>query len=892
MPVDPICKMDVDEETAAGRSIYNGETYYFCAASCKQTFDADPEAALRSSGGTAEGSPPGEGAGSVLPETPAISSRTRSVDLPLSGMSCASCAATIEKGLAAVPGVVSATVNFATEKATVRFDPCRVTPGQLVAQVRKSGYDVKSEKAVLSIQGISCASCVEKIERALGRTPGVLSATVNFATEKATVVYAPGTVALNDLSRVVEATGYRVADFPKGADPVEAEESARAAAYRDLFFRFVGGAALLIPVFLLMHLDMMTGLPLERRSNFLIQLILTIPIQFWSGWPFYRGAWAALRRKSADMNSLIALGTSAAFGYSLAATFFPGLFAAGGLSPEVYYDSAGMIVVLILFGRVLEAKAKGRASQAVKALMGLKPKTARVRRNGTEADIPLEDVAVGDHIVVRPGERLPADGIVREGRSRVNESMITGEPAPVEKKPGDGVVGATINLSGSLIFEATKVGRDTVLAQIVRMVEEAQGSKPPIARLADVIAGIFVPIVIGISLATFAAWALFGPEPRLTFAFVNFVAVLIVACPCALGLATPISIMVGTGRGAELGILFRGGEALETAHRVNAVVLDKTGTLTEGRPAVTDVLSSSGMEPDELLSLAASAESRSEHPLGTAIVSGARARGLDVKDPDAFDAFEGQGIAATVGGRRVLVGKRQFLRSQGVDVAKDENKAEAIAKQGKSPVHVAVAGKLAGVIGVADPLKPEAQEVVRVLHAMGLEVWMLTGDHRETAEVVGRRVGVDHVFANVLPSGKAEKVKELQERGRRVAMVGDGINDAPALAQADVGIALGTGTDVAMESADITLVGGNLRGVVLAMALSRATLKNIKQNLGWAFGYNILLIPVAAGALYPLFGLLMKPVLAALAMSFSSVSVVLNALRLKRFDPPGISSSR
>ncbi|MGB6837697.1 MAG: copper-translocating P-type ATPase, partial [Dehalococcoidia bacterium] len=630
--------------------------------------------------------------------------------------------------------------------------------------------------------------------------------------------------------------------------------------------------------------------------------VLATPVQFWAGWQFYRGAWRVARHLTADMNTLIAVGTSAAYFYSIVATFAPGAIeSAAGVSADVYFDTSAAIIALILLGRWLEARAKGRTSAAIKRLMGLRARTARLLRDGREVDVPVEEVAPGDVVIVRPGEKLPVDGVVLEGRSALDESMLTGESMPVEKGPGDEVYGATINSVGSFRFRATRVGRDSVLSQIIRLVEEAQGSKAPIQRLADVIASYFVPVVIAIALGTFAVWWIFGPAPAITFAILNTVAVLIIACPCALGLATPTAIMVGTGKGAEHGVLIRGGESLETAHRIQAVVLDKTGTITEGRPSVTDVIPGNPLSEDELLRLAASAERGSEHPLGEAIVAAARARGLPLADAADFEAVPGHGVRTQVEGRTILLGNLKLMRDRGLPLNGLEGRAEALSQDGKTPMFVAVDGKVSGLIAVADTVKPGAREAMAALRAMGLEVAMLTGDNRRTAEAIARQVGVERVLAEVLPEDKVNQVRLLQREGKVVAMVGDGINDAPALAQADLGIAIGTGSDVAMEASDITLLRGDLRGVVTAIGLSRRTMRTIRQNLFWAFFYNAALIPVAAGVLYPLFsrtgvpgGLepffgefgFLNPILAAAAMAFSSVSVMANSLRLRGFRPP------
>ncbi|MGQ9601148.1 MAG: heavy metal translocating P-type ATPase [Candidatus Bipolaricaulia bacterium] len=737
----------------------------------------------------------------------------------------------------------------------------------------------------LRIAGMSCASCVKKVEEALRRVPGVIEASVNLATERATVEYLPGAVGLADLKRAVHDAGYEALEVLEGEDALEKEERARRQTYLSLRRKLIFGLALAVPIFILTYADPL-GLSklIPQRLNFLLQLLLATPVQFWAGWQFYRGAWAAAKHKTADMNTLIAVGTSAAYVYSVLTTFFSGLFAAEGLGAHVYFDTAAAIIVLILLGRLLEARARGRTSEAIKKLVGLQPKTARVIREGQEIEIPLKEVAVGDLVVVRPGEKVPVDGVVVEGYSAVDESMLTGESLPVEKQAGSEVIGGTLNRTGSFKFRATKVGKETALAQIIRLVEEAQGSKPPIARLADLIASYFVPAVIGIALITFGAWLLFGPEPRLTYALLNFIAVLIIACPCALGLATPTSIIVGTGKGAEQGILIRGGEALEMAHKLDTIVLDKTGTLTRGIPEVTDIIARDG-SGEELLALAASAERRSEHPLGEAIVRRARELELEPADPEEFEALPGRGVRARLAGRGVLLGTPRLMEDEGLDPGGLRQEAERFSSEGKTPIFLAVDGKAAGIIAVADTLKEGAREAVQALKELGLEVLMITGDNRRTAEAIARKAGIEKVLAEVLPQEKVSKIKELQAEGKHVAMVGDGINDAPALAQADIGIAIGTGTDVAIEAADITLIGGDLRGVVTAIALSRATIRNIRQNLFWAFFYNAVLIPVAAGILYPFFGLLLSPIFAAAAMGASSVTVVSNALRLRRFKP-------
>jgi P-type Cu+ transporter len=739
---------------------------------------------------------------------------------------------------------------------------------------------------------MTCASCVGRVERALEKVPGVLKSSVNLANEKATVGYLTGEVELRDLEKAVEGAGYGVV---RGEESFAVNSHERE--YKELKADFILAAAL-TALILVGSLPMMLGFePLIPMMWLAFVLFgLATPVQFWAGRRFYRGAWGALRHGQATMNTLVVMGTSAAYLYSAVATLAPELFTAD--RADVYFDTSALIITLILLGRLLETRAKGRTNEAIRKLAGLQAKTARVVREGEEElDVPLEDVLVGDLVVVRPGENVPVDGLVVSGGSAVDESMITGESIPVTKREGDEVIGATMNTSGSFRFTATKVGEDTALHQIMRMVEEAQGSKAPIQRLADRISAVFVPVVIGVAAATFVVWLMFGPEPALTFALLNTVAVLIIACPCAMGLATPTSIMVGTGKGAESGILIRGGEALEGAHKLDTVVLDKTGTLTRGTPELTDVVVLDGMHEEEFLRILASAERGSEHPLGESIVRAATHRGLPLAELEAFEAVSVGGIRARVDGRKVLVGSRRFLSDSGVSEDGLAPRGEEMAREGKTPICVAVDGEPAGLVAVADVVRDESREAIGRLHSLGLQVAMLTGDDRRTAEAIALELGVDRVVADVRPEDKAAEVKRLQSEGKIVGMVGDGINDAPALAQADVGVAIGTGTDVAMEAADLTLISGDVRGVARAIELSKATVKNIKQNLFWAFAYNVALIPLAAGVLYPLFsdgsvpwvlslvlgeyGFL-NPVLAALAMALSSVTVVSNAIRLRR----------
>ncbi|MHB8883189.1 MAG: heavy metal translocating P-type ATPase [Thermodesulfovibrionales bacterium] len=813
--------------------------------------------------------------------------RETKIELPVTGMTCAACAAHVENGLAGVAGVNAASVNFAAEKALVTYDGSTVSVNDLIAAIKDQGYGVAVSNIDLPIKGMSCAACVANVENTLKSLDGVLSASVNFATEKASLEYLPGQVGLRDFKKVIKEAGYEVVEAEKGEDIVQKEQQEREAAYRQLRTKVIIGALLAAPLMLLMqwhHLGLSHIIDLPMQVNHIIQLLLAFPVQFWIGRQFYSGAIAAARHRTTNMNTLIAVGTSAAFGYSIVATFFPEVFAVKGYSAEVYFDTSATIIVLILLGRLFEARAKGQTSEAIKKLIGLQPKTARVVKGTDETDVPIEDVEIGDIIVVRPGEKVPVDGVIKDGHSSVDESMVTGESIPVEKNPGDQVIGATINKTGSFRFEALRVGRETMLAHIIEMVQTAQGSKPPIARLADLIASYFVPAVMGTATLTFIVWYLFGPEPSFTYAILNFIAVLIIACPCSLGLATPTSIMVGTGKGAENGILIRSGGALETAHKVTTVVFDKTGTLTKGRPEVTDILARR-MTEEEIIFYAASAEKGSEHPLGEAIVKRAADRGIRLQHAERFDSIPGHGIRAVIKGRTVLLGNEKLMLDEKININEAKFDAARLSGQGRTPMFLAVDGTAAGIIAVADTLKENSAAVVASLHKLGIEVVMITGDNKRTGEAIAQQAAIDRVFAEVLPGQKAEQVKALQAEGRVVAMVGDGINDAPALAQADVGIAIGTGTDVAMEASDITLIGGDIRGVVSAIALSKATMRNIKQNLFWAFAYNVILIPVAAGVLFPSFGILLNPMLAAGAMGFSSVTVVTNALRLKRFKP-------
>jgi len=817
------------------------------------------------------------------------SKKADKASIHITGMTCTTCAATIKKGLSQTPGVEQVDVSFASEKASIEYDPTKVDLAKIKNTVSQLGYGVATKKSIFPVGGMTCASCVARVEEALSSVPGVISASVNLASEKATVEYLERT-GLADMRRAVKDAGYEL------GPEAQALEDVATAAQREI--RVIRNRFIIATILTASIMALGWGASFVGKSYLL--LALATPVQFWAGLRFYRGAWGALKHRTSDMNTLIAVGTSVAYFYSMIAVIFPGLFTAGVVEPHLYFHTSAAIITLILLGRFLEARARGQTSEAIKKIIGMQPKTALVIREGEQGEIPVEEVQVGDFILVRPGERVPVDGIVRQGYSSVDESMITGESIPVEKKVGDEVIGATINKTGSLEIETSKVGKDTTLAHIVRMVEEAQGSKAPIQRLADVIASYFVPAVIGIAIVTFVVWYFVGPAPALTFAFLNFVAVLVIACPCALGLATPTAIMVGTGKGAEHGILIRNGEALERAHQINTALLDKTGTLTSGEPVVTDIISAHSFSQEEVLQLAASAEHNSEHPLGEAVVKAALEKKLGLSPSSDFNAIPGQGVEALVEGKKLFLGNLRLMKERGLSLNGLEKKAAELLEGGKTVMFLGLDSQVAGIIALADTLKPGAREALQALHKMDIETAMLTGDNWRTAEAIAREAGIDRVLAEVLPEHKAREVKKLQEEGKVVAMVGDGINDAPALAQADVGIAIGTGTDVAMETGDITLISGDLMGVVTAISLSKRTMRTIKQNLFWAFAYNTALIPIAAGVLYLAFGNIgvpsglrfvlgeygfLNPILAAAAMAASSITVVSNSLRLRRFKP-------
>ena len=822
-----------------------------------------------------------------MPITSDARATAAAISLPIEGMTCASCVGRVEAALAKVPGVDSVSVNLATERADIRL-ASPVDRIALIQAVEKVGYDVPAGAVELAVEGMTCASCVGRVEKALKAVPGVTEATVNLATERATV---RGVAAVADLIAAIEKVGYEANPVDTGAqadeEAAEKKDAERAELKRDLTL----AAVLALPVFVLeMGSHMIPGMhewvasTIGIQQSWYLQFVLTLLVLAIPGWRFYEKGFPALFRLGPDMNSLVAVGTAAAFGYSMVATFAPSLLPAGTVN--VYYEAAAVIVALILLGRFLEARAKGRTSEAIKRLVGLQAKEAHVLRDGRIVDIPINDVAQGDIVEVRPGERVPVDGEVTEGRSFVDESMITGEPIPVEKAEGSTVVGGTVNQKGALTLRATAVGGQTMLAQIIRMVEQAQGSKLPIQAVVDKVTLWFVPAVMLAAVLTFLVWLVFGPSPALSFALVNAVAVLIIACPCAMGLATPTSIMVGTGRGAEMGVLFRKGEALQLLKDAKVVAVDKTGTLTEGRPVLTDLEIADGFDRNQVLAKVAAVESRSEHPIARAIVESAVEGGIALPTMTDFDSVTGMGVRATVDGARVEVGADRFMRELGLDVSGFARTAERLGNEGKSPLYAAIDGRLAAIIAVADPIKSSTPAAIAALHQLGLKVAMITGDNARTAQAIAKQLGIDEVVAEVLPEGKVEAVRRLKATHGQIAYVGDGINDAPALAEADVGLAIGTGTDVAVESADVVLMSGNLQGVPNAIALSKATIGNIRQNLFWAFGYNTALIPVAAGVLYPAYGVLLSPIFAAGAMALSSVFVLGNALRLRRFQPP------
>jgi len=869
---DPVCGMEIDPQSAFATREHMGQTFYFCSKNCVDQFDADPHSYVITSATTG-----------FNPEM----SLAR-IELPISGLPPKKPAPALEAALSALDGVSKATVNSMAGRLWVEYDPQRVNLTKMAGVVKSAGFRLEGAQTRIGIENLRCASCVTFIENELKATPGVLNASVNVATQEATVDYLPEKTTMANLNASIETWGYK-ARPATSEEPVDKQEEAHAREYRRLMNMFWFAAVVSLPVLLFaypQYVPVIRDLSMETiRWAWILSAVVTLPVLFYSGKDFFTGAWAAIKHRSANMNTLISVGTGAAWLYSTVAILFPAIFPEG--TSEPFYDVVAVVIALVVLGQALELRAKGQSSAAIKKLLGLQAKTARVIRDGKEMELPIEEVLVGDIIQVRPGEKVPVDGLIVEGSSAVDESMLTGESLPVSKKQGDEVIGATLNKTGAFKFRATKVGKDTALAQIVKMVQDAQNSKAPIARLADIISGYFVPVVMILAVWTFVIWFNFGPQPQLVYALVTSVTVLIIACPCALGLATPMSLMVGIGKGAENGILIRSGEALQTARAIQTVVLDKTGTITKGKPELTDIVMSdpSPVSSDELVRLAASVEKVSEHPLAQAIVEGAQARKLELAEVTDFEAIPGYGVSAKVEGRSLLIGNLKLMNRENIALETLEEQSKSLADDGKTPMYIAIDNKAAGIVAVADTIKEDSAEAIAVLQKMGVEVVMITGDNRRTAEAIARKVGIKRVLAEVLPEDKAHNVHLLQAEGKKVAMVGDGINDAPALVQADVGLAIGTGTDVAIEAADITLIKGSLKGVVTAIEVSRATMTNIYQNLVGAFFYNVLGVPVAMGLLFPFFGLLLSPLIAGGAMAFSSVTVVGNANRLRGFKP-------
>jgi Cu+-exporting ATPase len=813
--------------------------------------------------------------------------------LKIEGMTCAACAKAVERATKKLQGVTEANVNFATEKLSINFDETKLSIPDIQSAIEKAGYKaiVDSSTKILKIEGMTCAACAKAVERVTKKLDGVIESNVNYATEKLSISYDSSIVRVSDIKKAIEKAGYKALE--EETTTVDKDKERKEKEIKLLWKKFVVSAIFTVPLLIItmghmfgepfgFHLPDIID-PMKNPRNFgIIQLILVMPVMI-AGHKFFTVGFKSLLRRSPNMDTLIAIGTSAAFLYGIFAIvqIFGGNI---DYAYDLYFEAAGVIITLILLGKYLEAVTKGKTSEAIKKLMGLAPKTAIIIRDGKEVETPIEEVEVGDVIVVKPGEKMPVDGEVVEGTTSVDESMLTGESIPVEKNIGDKIIGASINKNGTIKYKATRVGKDTALAQIIKLVEDAQGSKAPIAKMADIISGYFVPVVISISIISALAWYFFGGETGI-FALTIFISVLVIACPCALGLATPTAIMVGTGKGAEYGVLIKSGVALETAHKIKTIVFDKTGTITEGKPKVTDVVVSNGVDQNKLLQIAASAEKGSEHPLGEAIVKDADEKGLKILKLDFFKAIPGHGIKVKIDGKVILLGNRKLMIESNISLKDLEETSDKLASEGKTPMYISIGDELAGIIAVADTVKENSKKAIEKLHSMGIEVAMITGDNKRTAEAIAKQVGIDRILAEVLPQDKANEVKKLQAEGKKVAMVGDGINDAPALAQADIGIAIGSGTDVAMESADIVLMRSDLMDVPTAIQLSKKTISNIKQNLFWAFGYNTLGIPVAMGILYIFGGPLLNPIIAAAAMSFSSVSVLLNALRLKRFKP-------
>ncbi len=926
--------MFVEGSERSINSDFEGNTFYFCSTSCKDIFVRSPEVFLSKPteeavestteaeevrfkenlsfevDGDTNADDTEDGAMDAsqtpkanLPEVNLLLKNKKSVfssdrgrktiHIAITGMTCASCASKIEHAFDSIDGVISASVNFAIEKIRIVYDSLDITLIDLLNIVRSTGYGVSTKKVTLPVVGMTSIDSTDLVTAAVDALDGMVGVYVTSSSSKAIIEYLPTALTLREIIRAIETSGFEVDELgDEEKSQYSGETPEKQSIDKNLKLRLGIGTLLTVPIFILMNatfLGLGNIITLTTKEIFIAQFVLATPVQFWCGFEFYRGAWKSLTRHGADMNTLIVVGTSAAYFFSVLVTFYPVFFEASVIELAVYFDTSAAIIVLILFGRFLEARARARTTDAIKKLISLRPDTACIFREGTETEVPLEDIVAGDILVVRPGERVPVDGVILSGASSVDESMVTGESMPVDKSAGGLVTAGTINKTGAFKFQALRVGKETVLSRIITMVEEAQGAKPPIAKTADLVASYFVPVVIAISMVTFFIWVLLGPEPSFTHAVLAFVTVLIIACPCALGLATPTSIMVGTGRGAELGVLIKGGDSLEIAHKVSIMVFDKTGTLTKGEPSVTDVIASeeTGHDADAVLRIAAGVETGSEHPIGKAIVAEAEKRNIKVEEIESFKADAGYGVSATIDEGEVVIGNESFMEEQDVLIPRSlEEKINQLAEAGKTPVLIALDSVILGAIAVADTLKENSREAIRAVQALGIEVVLLTGDNRRTAFAVGAELGIKRILPEVLPEDKAIEVKRLQQPGRYVAMVGDGVNDAPALACADVGITVGSGADIALEASDITLIRDDLRHIVTAIELSRATIRNIKQNLFWAFFYNATLIPVAAGILYPFFGIVLNPVYAAAVMAMSSVSVVLNALRLKWFKAP------
>ncbi|HET7273466.1 MAG TPA: heavy metal translocating P-type ATPase [Rubrobacter sp.] len=892
---DPVCGMLIDAQNDHASRRYEGRELYFCSEGCVRRFDANPQRFghskyMREYMGTEDAS-----WGMASSATTGVGATVEgpvSIELPLTGLKRArSGGPALEHALEAVSGVRLVHANLRGERAHVEYEPGAVSVGRLVQAVREAGFGVGGASVRLKVTGLYCAACINQIEEALKATPGVLDATMNAATEEAKVDYLPGAVDLKRLERAVEDAGPYKAKGASAQGEEEEGASEQELEYRRLMRKWWFAAAVGAPTMILSYPYIIPGLrellprgSTELRLVWALMGLASLAVLAYSGSQFFVGMWRGLKHRQANMHTLIATGTGVAWIYSTIALLFPGIFPDESMT-DVYYDVTVVVTALVVLGLALEVRAKGRTSEAIRKLIGLQAKTARVVRDGRDIDIPVEEVLVGDAVVVRPGEKVPVDGVVLEGASSVDESMITGESIPVEKHEGDEVIGATINTTGTFRFSATKVGKDTALSNIIRMVQDAQGSKVPIQRVVDVVSSYFTPAVMILAVAGFVVWYVFGPEPTLAYALIVGVTTLIIACPCALGMATPMSLTTGVGLGAQNGILIRSGDALQTASKLNTIVLDKTGTITKGKPELTDVVAAEGFVEEGILRFAAAIEKSSEHPLAGAIVDGAGAQRLDLPEAQDFGAIPGRGVEADVEGRRILLGNARLMGERDISLGRLQAEASRLADDGKTPMFVAIDGIAAGIVAAADTIKEDSKEAIASFKDLGLEVVMITGDNRRTAGAIARRVGIDRVLSEVLPQDKAHEVRKLQLEGKKVGMVGDGINDAPALAQADIGFAIGTGTDVAIEAADITLISGSLKDTQTAVEISKATMRNVRQNLFGAFVYNGLGIPVALGLLYPFIGLLLSPLLAALAMSLSSLTVISNANRLKLWKP-------